>query len=204
MWKLPRTQSDGKWRMGSTLWTSSALWVEGVCKGQLKFLSMHCANVWHFSMSCYQCLQTLQLVCWFDNSKFPSTWGCPKCSYLVTAVFSWTSLKTERLWSPFYLMLSEIILKISRVFILSAFKSPWLIQSKAERQHLLLRLVLGFDIFKVTSGSILNVGFVEVLRILCPRGDLLHTVASRLSNNGILCGFGVCWEARELQLPFSS
>lgn len=106
MWKLPRTQSDCKWRMESTLWTSPALWVEGVCRGQLKFLSVHCANVWHFSMSCYQFLQTLQLVCWFDNSKFSSTWGCPKCFYLVTVVFSWTSLKTERLWSPFCLMLS--------------------------------------------------------------------------------------------------
>lgn len=38
----------------------------------------------------------------------------------------------------------------------------------------------------MTSGSILNVGFIEVLRILCPHGELLHTVASRLSNNGIL------------------
>lgn len=40
----------------------------------------------------------------------------------------------------------------------------------------------------MTSGSILNVGFIEVLRILCPHGALLHTVASRLSNDGILWG----------------
>lgn len=33
----------------STLWTSFARWVEGVCKGQLKFLSMYCANVCYFS-----------------------------------------------------------------------------------------------------------------------------------------------------------
>lgn len=123
MWKLPRTQFDGKWRMGSTLWTSFAFGVEGVCKGQLKFLNTYCANVWHFSVTCYQLLQTLQLVCWFDNSKFPSTWGCPKCFYLVIALFfSWTSVKTEGLWSPFYLKLSQIILKISRILVLSAFK----------------------------------------------------------------------------------
>lgn len=64
--------------------------------------------------------------------------------------------------------------------------------------------MLGFEIFKVTSGSILNVGFVEVLRTLCPRGDLLHTVASRLSNNGILWRRSLALGYAERHVSYSS
>lgn len=71
------------------------------------------------------------------------------------------------------------------MFVLCAFQLPSLTQSKAERQHVLLWLVLGFQILKVTSGSIIKVGFIEVLRILCTRGDRLY------SEEALFC-FGMC------------
>lgn len=76
-------------------------------------------------------------------------------------------------------------LKILRVLVLSAFKSPLPTQSKAERQHLFFQLALGFEIntHTVIPASSLYVGFVEVLGHLCPLGDLLYYVGSELSND---------------------
>lgn len=138
------------WRSAKDDWDSWA-----------RTMQMFGISQWAVSSSCKLCSWSLGLIT--ASSHLPED---AHSAFTLLLLCTFLNLFENReALKPFfsYVVLSHF--EISRVLVLSAFKSPSLTQSKVERQHLYFQLVLGFEMntSSMTFGPSLNAGFVEVL-----------------------------------------